>query len=185
MSTHMNASAAFAAPASIAPIVEVSAFRLNALRAGYLLLVVGLGSQIWPAMIHHAKPWDLMHGVASSMLAAMSALAVLGLRYPLRMLPLLFFELLWKAIWLIAIALPLWSAGQMDAATAETVRECLVVIVFPIVIPWRYVLENYLKKPGDRWREPHPHGTHPHAAVAHARGGSGAKETSPATLNIC
>ena len=93
-----------------------------------------------------------MHGVAASMLAAMSALAVLGLRYPLRMLPLLFFELLWKTIWLIAIALPLWSAGQMDADTAETVRECLVVVVFPIVIPWRFVLENYLRKPGDRWR---------------------------------
>ena len=151
MSTHMNPSA-FAAPASIAPAAEVSTFRLYALRAGYLLLVVGLGSQIWPAMIHHTKPWDLMHGVASSMLAAISALAVLGIRYPLRMLPLLFFELLWKAVWLIAIALPLWSAGHMDADTASTVRDCLVVIVFPIVIPWSYVAANYGKKPGDRWR---------------------------------
>ena len=133
-------------------MTEVSALRLYALRAGYLLLVLGLGSQIWPAMIHHAKPWDLMHGVASSMLAAMSALAVLGLRYPLQMLPLLFFELMWKAIWLIAIALPLWSAGHMDADTASTVRDCLVVIVFPIVIPWSYVFANYGKKPGDRWR---------------------------------
>jgi hypothetical protein len=150
MSTHMNPSAAFAAPAPVAG--EVPVFRLYALRAGYLLLVVGLGSQIWPAMIHHAKPWDLMQGVANSMLAAMSALAVLGLRYPLRMLPLLFFELLWKTIWLIAIALPLWSAGQMDADTVATVQACLVAIVFPIVIPWRYVLENYLRKPGDRWR---------------------------------
>jgi hypothetical protein len=136
----------------IVTMTEVSALRLYALRAGYLLLVLGLGSQIWPAMIHHVKPWDLMHGVASSMLAAMSALAVLGLRYPLQMLPLLFFELMWKAIWLIAIALPLWSAGHMDADTASTVRDCLVVIVFPIVIPWSYVFANYGKKPGDRWR---------------------------------
>jgi hypothetical protein len=152
MSTHMNASAAFAAPASIAPIAEVSAFRLYALRAGYLLLVVGLGSQIWPAMIHHTKPWDLMQGVANSMLAAMSALAVLGIRYPLRMLPLLFFELLWKAIWLIAIALPLWSAGHMDTDTVATVQACLMAVVFPIVIPWSYVFANFGKKPGDRWR---------------------------------
>jgi hypothetical protein len=151
MSTHMNPSAAFAAPAAT-PIVDVPVFRLYALRAGYLLLVVGLGSQIWPAMIHHTKPWDLMHGVACSMLAALSALAVLGLRYPLRMLPLLFFELMWKAIWLIAIALPLWSAGHMDANTASTVQDCLVGTVFLIVIPWRYVLANYLGKPGDGWR---------------------------------
>jgi hypothetical protein len=146
----MNASAAFAAAAPGAD--EVSVVRLYALRAGYLLLVVGLGSQIWPAMIHHAKAWDLMQGVANSMLATMSALAVLGLRYPLRMLPLLFFELMWKAIWLIAIALPLWSAGHMDADTVATVQACLVAAIFPVVIPWSYVATNYLKKPGDRWR---------------------------------
>lgn len=153
MSTSMNPSAAFAAPAApAAPAAEVSVFRLYALRAGYLLLVVGLGSEIWPAMIHHTKPWTLMHGVANSMLAAISALAVLGLRYPLKMLPLLFFELMWKAVWLTAIALPLWSAGHMDADTASTVHDCLVGVVFLIVIPWSYVVANYVKKPGDRWR---------------------------------
>jgi hypothetical protein len=139
-------------PASIAPAADVPAFRLYALRAGYLLLVVGLGSEIWPAMLHHTKPWDLMHGVANSMLAAISALAVLGIRYPLKMLPLLFFELMWKAVWLIAIALPLWSAGHMDANTASTVQDCLVGVVFLIVIPWSYVVANYGKRPGDRWR---------------------------------
>ena len=151
MSTHMNASAAFAAAAPTA-IIEVPVFRLYALRAGYLLLVVGLGPLIWPAMIHHARPWDLMQGVANSMLAAMSALAVLGIRYPLRMLPLLFFELLWKAIWLIAIALPLWSAHKIDANTADTVTACLMGVIFPVVIPWPYVFGNYVRKPADRWR---------------------------------
>ena len=45
------------------------------------------------------------------------------------MLPLLFFELLWKAIWLIAIALPLWSAHKLDAETLETVKACLMGVV--------------------------------------------------------
>ena len=85
----------------------VSTFRLYLLRATYLLIFVGLGSDVWPGMIHHAKAWDLMHGVASSLLAAMSVLVVLGIRCPLQLLPLLLFELLWKSIWLIATALPL------------------------------------------------------------------------------
>jgi len=119
----------------------------------YLLIVVGLGSEIWPGIIHHAKAWDLMHGVASSLLAAISVLAALGIRYPLRMLPLLLFELLWKAIWLLAIALPLWSANQLDADTMETVKACLMgIVLVPIVIPWPYVLAQYVKKPGDRWK---------------------------------
>jgi hypothetical protein len=39
-----------------------------------------------------------MRGVVRSVLAAVSLLAVLGIRYPLKMLPLLFFELVWKTI---------------------------------------------------------------------------------------
>jgi len=131
---------------------EVSVLRLYALRAGYLLLVVGLGMVIWPGIIHHEKPWTLMQGVVHCMLAAMSALAILGLRYPLQMLPVLFFEVVWKLLWLIVVALPLWSAHQMDADTLETANDCLLVVVFLIVIPWPHVFANYVMKPGDRWR---------------------------------
>jgi hypothetical protein len=131
---------------------EVAVWRLHGLRAGYLLLVLGLGATIWPGIIHHDKPWSLMGGVVHCMLAAMSLLAVLGLRYPLKMLPLLFFELAWKAIWLVVVALPLWTARTMDADTLETANECLLVVVFLAVIPWRYVLANYVTARGDRWR---------------------------------
>jgi hypothetical protein len=131
---------------------ELSLLRLYALRAGYLLLVAGLGPMIWPGIIHHDKPWGLMQGVVHCMLAALSALAVLGLRYPLRMLPLLFFELAWKTIWLIVVAFPLWSTHRMDADTLETANECLMAVVFLAVIPWPYVVAHYVMKPGDRWR---------------------------------
>lgn len=132
---------------------EVSVFRLYVLRATYLLLVVGLGPAIWPGIIHHANDWPLMQGVVSSLLGAVSILAVLGLRHPLQMLPLLLFELVWKAIWLIAVAAPLWLADAIDARTAATVRDCLLgVVIFPLAIPWPYVFANYLKKPGERWR---------------------------------
>lgn len=133
-------------------MTQMPLWRLYGLRAGYLLLVVGLGATIWPGVVHHEKPWGLMQGVVNAMLAAMSALAILGLRYPLRMLPLLFFELAWKAIWLIAVALPLWSAHRMDAPTLETAQECLMAVIFLALIPWPYVFETYVLKPGDRWR---------------------------------
>jgi hypothetical protein len=132
-------------------MTEISILRLIALRAGYLLLVAGLGSEIWPGILHPTRPWELMHGVVICMLGALSALSLLGLRYPLRMLPLLFFELAWKTIWLVRVALPLWSAHRMDADTAETAVECLVAIVFVAVIPWPYVVRTYLAGPGDPW----------------------------------
>lgn len=135
---------------------EVSAFRLNLLRVGYLVLVLGLGSVIWPGILNPSKSWELMRGVVVCMLGAMSLLAVVGIRYPLQMLPLLFFELTWKLIWLLRIGLPAWSAHEMDAATIEVVNECLMAIVFVIVIPWRYVFANYVKKAGDPWRRAQP-----------------------------
>ena len=132
---------------------QLSTFRLNLLRAGYLLLVVGLGFTIWPGILNPAKSWELMHGVVVAMLAALSMLAVLGLRYPLQMLPLMFFEVTWKAIWLARVALPLWSAHRMDADTAETAYECALAVVLLVVIPWSYVFETYVKKAAEPWRE--------------------------------
>ena len=131
---------------------DVSLFRLYALRAAYQLIAVGLGVTVWPGVIHHARPWELMQGVVSCVLAAVALLAALGLRYPLQMLPVLFFEMLWKSIWLIVVAWPLWSAGRMDANTLETVNACLMGVIFPFVIPWRYVWANYVAKRADRWR---------------------------------
>jgi hypothetical protein len=107
---------------------------------------------VWPGIIQHDRPWALMQGVVHCMLAAMSALAVLGLRHPLRMLPLLFFEIAWKAIWLLVVALPLWLAHQLDADTRETAYECLLAAVFVVAIPWRYVAARFLAAAGDRWR---------------------------------
>jgi hypothetical protein len=130
----------------------ISLPRLYALRAGYLLLVVGLGLTVWPGIIHHDQPWSLMGGVVHCMLGAMSALALLGLRYPLQMLPLLIFEVAWKSIWLIAVALPLWSAHHMDADTLETTNECLMAVIFLAIIPWPYVIDQFGLQRSERWR---------------------------------
>jgi hypothetical protein len=132
-------------------MTQISLPRLYALRLAYLILAVGLGLTVWPGIVHHAKPWGLSQGVVRCMLGAISALAFLGLRYPLRMLPLLFFEVAWKAIWLLVVAAPLWSAGRMDPDTLETANECLVVLVIAALIPWPYVAKTYLSSPGDRW----------------------------------
>jgi hypothetical protein len=132
---------------------EVSLFRLYLMRAAYLLLAVGLGFDIWPVLIHHGSEWALLHGAAASLLAALSILAVFGLRYPLHMLPALLFELLWKAIWLVAIAFPLWSAHRLNAQTWAMAYTCLAAIVIvPLVIPWPYFFAHYVKARGDRWR---------------------------------
>jgi hypothetical protein len=58
------------------------------------------------------------------------------------------YELLWKFIWLLSIALPLWLANQVDADTRKAFFEIGPVVVLIPFIPWRYVFQNYVSKPG-------------------------------------
>jgi hypothetical protein len=128
---------------------EVSTLRLYLLRALYLVVFVGLGFSVWPKIINPATAWDPLVGVAFSFWAAFAVLMGLGLRYPLKMLPLLFLQLFYKSVWLIAVALPLWSAGRPPELTNVFV---IFVVLDLIVIPWPYVLATYVKTHGDRWR---------------------------------
>lgn len=61
-------------------------------------------------------------------------------------------EELWKTIWLLVVALPACSSGQMDAPTWGTTTDCMVAVIFPFIIPWRYVWTNYVARQADRWR---------------------------------
>jgi hypothetical protein len=130
----------------------ISTWRLYLLRATYLLISLFLTTQIWPTLFHH-RPWPLMHGVAVSLMAAMAPLMILGIRSPLKMLPIMLFELFWKTIWIVALALPAWRAHTIDPNMMQSVKDIgLGVILCPIVIPWDYVWTNYLKAPGDPWK---------------------------------
>lgn len=131
---------------------EVSTLRLYLLRAMYLVIAVGLAATIWPLLLGYSRAPELMRGVVWSMLAAVSLLAALGLRYPLKMLPLLFFELVWKGAWLLLIALPTWRAGEMDARTFQTVQDTALAVIILAVVPWGYVYRHYVQAPADRWR---------------------------------
>ena len=130
---------------------QVSPWRLNLLRMGYLVMGVGLAVVKWPAFFDH-EPWGLEEGTKECMLMAMSVLALLGLRHPLRMLPLLLFEVAWKLTWLAAVALPLWSDDKLEGAAREQAGEVLWVVIIIAVIPWRHVLAQHVMAPGEPWR---------------------------------
>ena len=128
----------------------VSVARMWILRAMYLLLVVGLGVMIVPEIVGHELT---SRGVIAALLGGVWALAFLGLRYPLQMLPLLLFEFVWKAIWMVAYGLPQWAAGQFPPTFAEDMFNIAFgVIVVPLVLPWGYVWRRYVKQPAEGWR---------------------------------
>jgi hypothetical protein len=132
---------------------RVSTLRLNVLRVMYLIIAVGLGVFVWPAYLRAPAGVEHMHGVVLSVLVAVSLLALLGIRYPLQMIPLLMFELLWKSMWMLAIGLPLWMAGTLGGPEAGTMLDTLVgIVLVPLALPWGYVFDTFFRRRSEPWR---------------------------------
>lgn len=131
---------------------DIALWRMYLLRAGYLLIAVGMGSQLWSAYFAPHKPWTLTHGVMNAMLLSLVLLSLLGLRYPLKMLPLLFWEIIWKATWLLTIGLPAWRVGNIPDDIASTAFDCSVGMIFFVIVPWGYVRRTFVVMPAERWR---------------------------------
>ena len=130
---------------------ELSLTRLHLMRAGYLLMGLGLALVKWP-LLPHVHTLDLYEGVTVCLLTAMSLLALLGLRYPVKLLPVLLFETTWKLLWLVLVALPTTVSGHMDAAMSNVAVNCSLIVLIVAVTPWSYVWRNYVRAAGDRWR---------------------------------
>lgn len=131
----------------------LSTLRLSVMRAMYLLMAVGLGLTIWPSIIAPAQPVADVKTVVRALLGAIAVGALLGLRYPLQMLPVLLFELLWKVIWIFAFALPAWQHGNLDAYATQTLFERLPgLVLVPLAIPWGYFMQSYIRAPSEPWR---------------------------------
>lgn len=130
---------------------RVSILRLWIMRLMYLVMAVGIANMTWPGIIGHDATLPRMTGVAWALIGTIGVLSVLGLRYPLRMLPLLLFEFTWKMIWLAAFAAPRWLDGTINDAMRATTMETGLGAILILVIPWRYVWTNYVAGRGDPW----------------------------------
>lgn len=128
-------------------------YRLYILRAMYAVLAFVQGYSTWSAIVHHIGPWEFWDGMGHSFFGALTVLSLIGLRYPVRMMPLLLYEFAWKLIWTLAISLPLYLGHRVDPDTADSfVSIFLGVVIVPLLLPWGYIWKNYVTAPGDRWR---------------------------------
>ncbi|MDE2411916.1 MAG: hypothetical protein KGM18_09110 [Sphingomonadales bacterium] len=126
---------------------EVAQWRINVMRLIFLLMATIMGSMVWYRLIYEYAGWPVDRGLAKSMLGALALMALLGVRYPLQMLPLMLYETVWKTVWIVMIALRSWLAGQWTADIESLFFDCIGIIVAYIVMPWRYVWARYFAQP--------------------------------------
>jgi hypothetical protein len=61
------------------------------------------------------------------------------------MLPLVMLEILYKTIWLILVAYPLWMSNQLAGSPAEGMTFVFALVPLPIIaMPWKYAFRKYV-----------------------------------------
>lgn len=116
------------------------------LRTLFVLIFLFVGYDSWSVLLKHQGAWDPMRAAAWSMFAAYSLLSLLGVFRPLKMLPIVLFVIAYKSIWLLFVAWPLWSAGQLAGSPAEPMAKVFMWVPLALVlVPWKYVFQKYVK----------------------------------------
>lgn len=128
----------------------VPIYRLYLMRVLFVLTFLFLGRDAWTELITHEGTWDALEGVAYSFWAAYSTLMILGLRRPLKMTPLLLLQCLYKLVWLIAVAYPLWRDNHFDDAKGLATIFIIGIVLDLLIIPWQYAFRTYLSTASSR-----------------------------------
>ncbi len=115
------------------------------LRLLFILMLVFLGKDSWTYIFTHKGVWNPTGAIAWCIWASYSVLSILGIIHPLKMLPIVMLEILYKLMWLILVAYPLWTSNQLAGSPAEGMTNVFLLVVLPIVaMPWRYFFMKYV-----------------------------------------
>jgi hypothetical protein len=140
---------------SVPALDTITPLRRNLMRACYLLMVAGLALTAWPRLLTAGPDRPLMDGTFDAVLCALQLLSIVGFFAPVRMAALLVFEVLWKAIWVLVVAVPLWSSGTITPEVSETLFAFSFAVPFVFIIPWRALIRD-LVHGRESWRTAPP-----------------------------
>ena len=123
----------------------VRPFNIWGLRLFYLLMLVFVAPAAWKVLLMHQGEWQPVSAAAWAVWATYPSLALFGLFHPLRWLPLMFFTIGYKTIWMVFVALPLLRAGTMEGSSAQPIFESFLGLpLLVLVVPWGYAWRTYV-----------------------------------------
>ena len=104
----------------------------------------GLGMVFVPdlviSMLKFPNQDPIVFGAFGCMLIASGILAILGLRSPLKFVPLLLFQLFYKTIWFVAVLLPFLLANEMQMYVVVFILIFASYIIGDLIaIPFSYI----------------------------------------------
>ena len=137
---------------------EVSTWRRWVMRVPFFLTGVLFAFTAWGTLIEHWGNFEPTEGVAFAFWGALSLIAIIGLRFPVKMLPILLLQFGCKILWIAAVGYPLMSRGELDAAGQALLHaNAAGALIDAIAIPWLFVARTYvIDAVSDSAHEPSP-----------------------------
>lgn len=115
------------------------------LRVLFTLMFVFLTYDSWSHIINHKGPWEVANTAAWCMWGSYSVISFIGILRPLKMLPIILFEIIYKTTMLIIVSYPLYVKNELIGSPAEGMTRMFVWVVFSIIImPWGYFFRNFI-----------------------------------------
>jgi len=111
--------------------------------------LTGLGMILMPktysSMVNLPIQEPIIFGILGSVYLAFGLISILGLRSPLKFVPVLLAEITYKTIWFIGVIFPLILIGQFPQyALINTIIFATFIIGNAIAIPFKYVFRKQL-----------------------------------------
>jgi len=107
----------------------------------------GIGIIFMPKVMRSLFSWPfsdpIVFGVTGSVYLSFALLSILGLRSPLKFVPILMLQLSYKVVWLIGVILPLLVSGKFPTYAILHVSIFISYIIGDLIaIPFSYVFSK-------------------------------------------
>ena len=125
---------------------KVPYWRQHLMRGLFLLNFIGLAFDNWSSVIAGTLPVDIYPSVAISFWAAFSLLNLIGVLNPLRFIPILMLQLLYKTVWLLGNYRPAYLSDELTPGQEEFFWICVAGVGLNLlIIPWKYTWHYFVK----------------------------------------
>ena len=116
------------------------------MRLIYILMATFLAMDVWTHIITYDQRWDPSDAMNWSVWATFTLFAFIGIFHTVKMIPIMLLEIVYKTIWLILVALPLFLDGNLSDDTTDGMIYPFLFVILPLIfVPWGYVVKKYIK----------------------------------------
>lgn len=111
---------------------------------------LGVGIIVMPEMIKTKFPWPVEEptafGIVGSVYVAFGLTSILGLRSPLKFVPVLLMQLCYKSVWFIGVLVPLLATAHFPSYAIPMVIIFVTYIIGDLIaIPFSYIFAEESK----------------------------------------